>query len=40
VLIDLEWIEHCPALEPLRALPGFMEGRRKVRARVEAIWAG
>ncbi|PTL82300.1 serine/threonine protein kinase [Vitiosangium sp. GDMCC 1.1324] len=37
-LIDLEWIEHCPALQPLRALPGFAEGRRKVRARVEAIW--
>jgi serine/threonine protein kinase len=40
VLIDLEWIEHCPALQPLRALPGFADGRRKVRARVEAIWSG
>ncbi|WP_309894908.1 protein kinase domain-containing protein [Archangium sp.] len=39
-LIDLEWIDRCPALEPLRALPGFAEGRRKVRARVEAIWNG
>jgi serine/threonine-protein kinase len=37
-LIDLEWIDRCPALEPLRALPGFSEGRRKVLARVEAIW--
>jgi serine/threonine protein kinase/tetratricopeptide (TPR) repeat protein len=37
-LIDLEWIDRCPALQPLRALPGFAEGRRKVRARVEAIW--
>ncbi|HEX8438001.1 protein kinase domain-containing protein [Archangium sp.] len=39
-LIDLEWIDRCPALQPLRALPGFAEGRRKVRARVEAIWMG
>ncbi|WP_407653780.1 protein kinase domain-containing protein [Archangium lipolyticum] len=37
-LIDLEWIERCPVLQPLRALPGFAEGRRKVRARIEAIW--
>ena len=37
-LIDLEWIDRCPALVPLRALPGFAEGRRKVRTRVEAIW--
>jgi serine/threonine-protein kinase len=37
-LIDLEWIDRCPVLEPLRALPGFAEGRRKVRARIEAIW--
>jgi serine/threonine-protein kinase len=39
-LIDLEWIDRCPALQPLRALPGFAESRRKVRARVEAIWNG
>ncbi len=39
-LIDLEWIDRCPALQSLRALPGFTEGRRKVRARVEAIWMG
>jgi serine/threonine-protein kinase len=38
-LIDLEWIDRCPALQPLRPLPGFAEGRRKVRARVEAIWS-
>ena len=37
-LIDLEWIDRCPALQPLRGLPGFVEGRRKVRSRVEAIW--
>ncbi|WP_240360643.1 serine/threonine-protein kinase [Pyxidicoccus caerfyrddinensis] len=38
-LIDLEWLDRCPALTPLRALPGFIEARRKVRARVEAIWS-
>jgi serine/threonine-protein kinase len=37
-LIDLEWIDHCPALVPLRTLPGFVEGRLNVRSRVEAIW--
>jgi serine/threonine-protein kinase len=38
-LIDLEWIDRCPALVPLRTLPGFNEGRLNVRTRVEAIWA-
>ncbi len=40
VLIDLEWIDHCPALASLRELPGFVEGRRKVLARVDNIWSG
>ncbi len=39
-LIDLEWTDRCPALAPMRALPGFAEGRRQVRARVAAIWNG
>ncbi|HZH78991.1 MAG TPA: serine/threonine protein kinase, partial [Archangium sp.] len=39
-LIDLEWTDRCPALAPLRSLPGFAEGRRQVRARVQAIWNG
>jgi serine/threonine-protein kinase len=39
-LIDLEWIDRCPALQSLRVLPGFVDARRKVRARVEAIWMG
>nr|WP_255208046.1 serine/threonine-protein kinase [Myxococcus sp. AM009] len=38
-LIDLEWMDRCPALAPLRAQPGFAEARRKVRSRVEAIWS-
>jgi len=38
-LIDLEWMDRCPVLAPLRSQPGFAEARRKVRARVEAIWS-
>ncbi|QDF06641.1 serine/threonine-protein kinase [Myxococcus xanthus] len=38
-LIDLEWMDRCPALTPLRAQPGFAEARRRVRSRVEAIWS-
>jgi TolB-like protein len=37
-LIDLEWMDRCPALAPLRALPGFTEARFAVRLRVESIW--
>ncbi|HZI16685.1 MAG TPA: protein kinase [Myxococcus sp.] len=38
-LIDMDWLERCPVLTSLRSLPGFAEARRKVRARVEAIWS-
>ncbi|ATB49425.1 serine/threonine-protein kinase [Corallococcus macrosporus] len=38
-LIDLEWMDRCPVLTPLRAQPGFADARRKVRSRVEAIWS-
>ncbi|WP_224241297.1 protein kinase domain-containing protein [Hyalangium gracile] len=38
-LIDLEWIDRCPALTAMRSLPGFNEGRLKVRTRVESIWS-
>ncbi len=37
-LIDLEWLDRCQVLAPLRRLPGFSEARLKVRTRVEAIW--
>jgi serine/threonine-protein kinase len=37
-LIDLEWIDRFPALHSLRALPGFAEGRLKVRTRIDALW--
>lgn len=38
-LIDLEWIDRCPALDSMRTLPGFAEARLTVRRRVEAIWS-
>jgi eukaryotic-like serine/threonine-protein kinase len=38
--IDLDWLELCPLLGPLRALPDFAEARRMVRVRVEALRSG
>ncbi|MFP2929398.1 protein kinase domain-containing protein, partial [Pyxidicoccus sp. 3LG] len=38
-LIDLDWMDRCPVLAPLRSLPAFVDARRKVRARVETIWS-
>jgi len=39
VLIDIEWVDRCPLLKTMRALPGFAEARRKVRQRVQAMWS-
>jgi eukaryotic-like serine/threonine-protein kinase len=39
VLVDLDWLEHCKALEPLRSMPEFAAARLKVRMRAEAIWS-
>ncbi|MBT9556512.1 MAG: protein kinase [Myxococcales bacterium] len=38
VLVDLEWMDRCPALEPIRSRLEFEEARRAVRHRAEAIW--
>lgn len=38
VLVDLEWMDKCPALKELRARPDFIAARRKVKARAEQIW--
>jgi eukaryotic-like serine/threonine-protein kinase len=38
VLIDLEWLDLCPLLAPIRAVRAFAEVRRQVKTRVEAIW--
>ena len=39
VLLDLEWTDRCPLLAGMRTLPGFAEGRRKVRKRIQAMWS-
>ncbi len=38
VLVDLEWLDGCPLLAPLRGHPGFAEARGRVRARAATIW--
>ncbi len=38
VLTDIEWVDRCPLLAPMRQLPGYDHIRRKVRARVDAMW--
>jgi hypothetical protein len=36
--IDVEWIELCPGLAPLRDSPRFESARKKVRARASSVW--
>ncbi|MBL9103540.1 MAG: protein kinase [Myxococcales bacterium] len=38
VLTDLDWLDRCPLLAPMRALPGYDLVRRKVRTRVDSMW--
>ncbi|WAS95346.1 serine/threonine-protein kinase [Nannocystis punicea] len=37
-LIDLEWLDLCPALASVRSDPRFLKVRRVVAQRVEAMW--
>lgn len=39
VLIDLDWLDYCPLLEPLRKRLTFEGLRALVRGRAEAIWS-
>ncbi len=39
-LVDLDWMDRCPLLDPLRAHPAFAQARGAVRARAELIWVG
>ena len=39
-LLDIHWLDRCPALEPLRAEPAFARLRALVRDRAEVIRAG
>ena len=38
VLTDLEWLDHCPLLAPMRALPEFRQVRKRLRVRVDSMW--
>ncbi|HET6585188.1 MAG TPA: hypothetical protein VFG69_17140, partial [Nannocystaceae bacterium] len=37
-LVDIVWLDLCPVLGPVRALPAFAEARATVRSRASAIW--
>jgi eukaryotic-like serine/threonine-protein kinase len=37
-LADLEWLQCCPALEPLRPTPAYAAARVRVSERATAIW--
>jgi serine/threonine-protein kinase len=37
-LIDIVWVDRCPALESLRADPRFEAARKKVFARAQSVW--
>ncbi len=39
VLVDIDWYDSCPLLDPLRARPEFIANRAKVKARAELIWS-
>jgi eukaryotic-like serine/threonine-protein kinase len=39
VLVDVDWLAHCPALNDLRAQPGFAPLAMQVRQRAAVIWA-
>jgi serine/threonine-protein kinase len=36
-LLDLAWLDHCPVLAPIRALPDYPEVRARLAARAQAI---
>jgi serine/threonine-protein kinase len=35
---DADWLERCPALDPLRSHPAFAASTVGVRSRADAIW--
>jgi serine/threonine-protein kinase len=37
-LVDLEWLQRCPALDGLRGLPGYQAALVQVRERASHIW--
>jgi serine/threonine-protein kinase len=39
-LVDVEWLDRCPKLGPLRGEVAFREIRRECRRRADAFWSG
>ncbi|MCA9718769.1 MAG: hypothetical protein KC468_29135, partial [Myxococcales bacterium] len=39
VLVDIEWLERCPALTEVRREPGYAEVREALRKRARAVWS-
>jgi len=39
MLVDIDWLERCPLLEPLRGKPPMATIESTVRARAQAIWS-
>ena len=39
ILVDVDWVMHCPALDCLRERPTFADARARVESRAAAIWA-
>jgi hypothetical protein len=39
-LADVEWLDRCPSLGPLRGEAAFREIRRECRRRADAFWSG
>ncbi len=37
-LVDLDWLDFCPVIAPLRARPSFKKMRERVSQRAEQIW--
>ena len=38
-MVDVEWLDRCPMLSPLRGRPIFLEARRQCRQRADAFWS-
>lgn len=38
VLVDIDWLNRCPLLVEVRAMPRFDEVLSRVRARADALW--
>jgi serine/threonine-protein kinase len=39
-LADVEWLDRCPTLGPLRGETAFREARRECRRRADTFWSG